>query len=133
MIPFLFPFSRGLLFPLVALDKIYIYIYNRYFFPSQFIYRFIDSTWTLPHKIEEEIPRLMRSLRYPGQISKSTFISGKHKPFILMCIVSFAFKFICYIVFNCKLLDLLYLYVTLFAFGGTIFIVNFEGRHLSFI
>ena len=24
MIPFLFPFSRGLLFPLVALDKIYV-------------------------------------------------------------------------------------------------------------
>ena len=27
MIPFLFPFSRGLLFPLVALDKIYVFFF----------------------------------------------------------------------------------------------------------
>ena len=36
MIPFLFPFSRGLLFPLVALDKIlcviFIYLFIFFFF-----------------------------------------------------------------------------------------------------
>ncbi|XP_068230074.1 kinetochore protein NDC80 homolog [Palaemon carinicauda] len=40
-----------------------------------FIYRHFNPLYTLPHKFEEEIPRLMKLLKYPNQMSKSTFIS----------------------------------------------------------
>ncbi|XP_064120462.1 kinetochore protein NDC80 homolog [Macrobrachium nipponense] len=40
-----------------------------------FIYHHMNPTHTLPHKLEEEIPQLMKLLKYPNQLSKSTFIS----------------------------------------------------------
>ncbi|XP_066990640.1 kinetochore protein NDC80 homolog [Macrobrachium rosenbergii] len=40
-----------------------------------FIYHHLNPSHTLPHKLEEEIPQLMKLLKYPNQMSKSTFIS----------------------------------------------------------
>lgn len=44
---------------------------------SQFIYRHLDGQYNLPNRFEEEIPRLLKLLKYPVQMSKSSFITGK--------------------------------------------------------
>ncbi|XP_063591643.1 kinetochore protein NDC80 homolog [Penaeus indicus] len=40
-----------------------------------FIYRHLDSQYNLPNRFEEEIPRLLKLLTYPVQMSKSSFIT----------------------------------------------------------
>lgn len=49
---------------------IFFYIY------FQFIYRHLDGQYNLPNRFEEEIPRLLKLLKYPVQMSKSSFITG---------------------------------------------------------
>nr|XP_027232048.1 kinetochore protein NDC80 homolog [Penaeus vannamei]XP_027232059.1 kinetochore protein NDC80 homolog [Penaeus vannamei] len=40
-----------------------------------FIYRHLDGQYNLPNRFEEEIPRLLKLLKYPVQMSKSSFIT----------------------------------------------------------
>ncbi|ROT79355.1 putative kinetochore protein NDC80-like, partial [Penaeus vannamei] len=40
-----------------------------------FIYKHLDSQYNLPNRFEEEIPRLLKFLKYPVQMSKSSFIT----------------------------------------------------------
>ncbi|XP_042241458.1 kinetochore protein NDC80 homolog isoform X2 [Homarus americanus] len=40
-----------------------------------FVYRHLDGSYTLPNRIEEEIPRLLKLLHYPVQMPKSSFIT----------------------------------------------------------
>lgn len=40
-----------------------------------FIYRNLDSSYQLPNKFEDEIPKLLKNFKYPIQMSKSSFIT----------------------------------------------------------
>lgn len=40
-----------------------------------FVYRYLDSSYVLPNRFEEEIPRLLKLMAYPVQMSKSSFIT----------------------------------------------------------
>ncbi|XP_069938328.1 kinetochore protein NDC80 homolog [Cherax quadricarinatus] len=41
-----------------------------------FVYRHLDSSYVHPSRFEEEIPKLLKLLKYPVQMSKSSFITG---------------------------------------------------------
>ncbi|XP_045105157.1 kinetochore protein NDC80 homolog [Portunus trituberculatus] len=42
---------------------------------EQFIYQHLDSNYTLPPRFEEEIPKILKNLQCPLQITKSSFVT----------------------------------------------------------
>lgn len=61
--------------------------YTPLFFLLQFIYHHLDSSYVLPTRYEEEIPKLLKNVMYPVQMTKSSFVTGMlHQSFDIVII-----------------------------------------------